>query len=41
MVRKHTSWELSAGIFPGLLLGIRSYEDGEFQNRPCIIPWDF
>ena len=32
MVRKHTSWELSAGIFPGLLLGIRSYEDGEFQT---------
>jgi hypothetical protein len=26
-----TNWELSAGTFPGFLIGIRSYEDGEFQ----------
>jgi hypothetical protein len=26
-----TNWELSAGMFPGLLFGIRSYDDGDFQ----------
>ena len=32
MVKKSTSWELSTGIFPGILFVIRSYEDGEFQT---------
>jgi hypothetical protein len=27
----YTSWELSTGIFPGFLFGIRSYEDGDHQ----------
>ncbi len=31
MIKKSTGWELSTGIFPGILFGIRSYEDGEFQ----------
>jgi len=31
MVKNSTGWELSTGIFPGILFGIRSYEDGEFQ----------
>jgi len=31
MVKKSTGWELYTGIFPGILFGIRSYEDGEFQ----------
>ena len=28
---KSTGLELSTGIFPGILFGIRSYEDGDFQ----------
>ena len=31
MGKKSTSWELSTGLFPGILFGMRSYEDGEFQ----------
>ena len=31
MGKKSTSWELSTGFFPGILFGMRSYEDGEFQ----------
>jgi len=27
-----TRWELSAGLFPGFLLGVRSYEDGDLQS---------
>ena len=27
-----TSWELSSGMFPGFLIGIRSYEDGDFRT---------
>ena len=35
-----TSWELSAGMFPGLLLGIRSYDDGDFQvDHVLYIPF--
>jgi hypothetical protein len=26
-----TSWELSTGIFPGFLFGIRSYDDDDLQ----------
>ena len=31
-MNKSTSWELSTGIFPGFLIGIRSYEDGDFRT---------
>ena len=31
MVKKSTGWELSTGVFLGILFGVRSYEDGEFQ----------
>jgi len=31
MIKKNTSWELSTGFFPGILFGIRSYEDGDYQ----------
>ena len=31
MDKKNTSWEISTGFFPGVLFGMRSYEDGEFQ----------
>ena len=32
MANKSTAWELSTGMFPGILFGIRTYEDGEFQT---------
>jgi hypothetical protein len=28
-MRKWTDWELSTGIFPGFLFGIRTYEEEE------------
>ena len=28
---KSTGWEISTGIFPGILFGIRTHEDGDFQ----------
>tara|TARA_B100000900_G_C20589194_1_gene720938 strand:+ start:2663 stop:2818 length:156 start_codon:yes stop_codon:yes gene_type:complete len=31
MAKKYTGWEMSAGIFPGILFGIRTYEDGDFR----------
>ena len=31
MIKKNTGWEMSAGGFPGILFGVRTYEDGDYQ----------
>ncbi len=31
MGKQYTGWEMSTGIFPGILFGIRTYEDGNYQ----------
>jgi len=31
MGKQYTGWEMSTGIFPGILFGIRTYEDGDYQ----------
>jgi|TARA_R100000781_G_scaffold48480_1_gene32347 hypothetical protein len=31
MDKKYAGWEMSTGIFPGIVFGIRTYEDGDYQ----------
>ena len=31
MGKQYTGWEMSTGIFHGVLFGIRTYEDGDYQ----------
>jgi len=31
MSKKYVGWEISFGLFPGILFGIRTYEDGDYQ----------
>ena len=30
---KSTGWELSAGLYPGVLIGIRSYQEEKFTEQ--------
>lgn len=33
------SWELSAGLYPGVLLGIRTYTEKDFVEHVLYLPF--
>ena len=37
MGKQYTGWEMSTGIFPGILFGIRTYEDGRIINVDHVL----
>ena len=36
---KSTGWELSAGLYPGVLIGIRSYQEEKFTEHVFYLPF--
>jgi len=34
-----TGWEISLGLYPGILLGFRSYIDNNVENHVLYIPF--
>jgi hypothetical protein len=34
-----TGWEISAGLYPGVLLGIRSYPEKTFVEHVLYVPF--
>ena len=35
---KSTGWELSAGLYPGVLIGVRSYPEDKFTEHVFYLP---
>jgi len=33
------SWELSVGLYPGLLFGLRTYEEPKFNTHVLYLPF--
>ena len=33
------SWTLSVGIYPGILVGIRTYEEADFKTHVLYLPF--
>ena len=33
------NWELSIGIYPGILIGIRTYEEKNFNEHVLYLPF--
>ena len=36
---KSTGWELSAGLYPGVLVGMRSYPEDKFIEHVFYLPF--
>ena len=36
---KSTGWELSAGLYPGVLIGLRSYPEEKFTEHVFYLPF--
>ena len=36
---KSTGWELSAGLYPGVLIGVRSYPEDKFSELVFYLPF--
>lgn len=36
---EETIWELSLGYYPGFLIGIRTYEEKEFNTHVLYLPF--
>ena len=34
-----TGWELSFGLYPGVLLGVRSYPENDFVEHVLYLPF--
>jgi|TARA_B110000908_G_scaffold96492_1_gene114054 hypothetical protein len=39
MDKQETSWSLSIGFYPGVLLGFRSYEEKEMVTHVLYLPF--
>ncbi len=39
MNNKMTGWELSISLYPGVLIGIRSYPEKEFVEHVLYVPF--
>jgi hypothetical protein len=39
MDKQESSWSLSIGFYPGVLLGFRSYEEKEFTTHVLYLPF--
>lgn len=37
-MRTVTGWEISAGLYPGILLGVRSYPEDDFTEHVLYLP---
>ena len=37
-MKKRINWEFSIGFYPGLLLGFRTYDEGDKTNHVLYIP---
>ena len=33
------NWELTMGFYPGILIGIRTYEENEFNEHVLYLPF--
>tara|TARA_R110000772_G_scaffold3888_1_gene13816 strand:+ start:38 stop:178 length:141 start_codon:yes stop_codon:yes gene_type:complete len=33
------SWEITMGFYPGLLIGVRTYEEKEFNEHVLYLPF--
>jgi hypothetical protein len=38
-MKKKINWELSFGFYPGILLGLRTYDEGDKSNHVLYIPF--
>ncbi len=36
---KNWNWELSVGLYPGILVGIRSYNESNFSEHVLYLPF--
>ena len=37
--KKDTSWELAVGLYPGVLFGIRTYQEPTFDTHVLYLPF--
>ena len=38
-MKKKINWEFSMGFYPGILLGFRTYDEGDKSNHVLYIPF--
>jgi hypothetical protein len=38
-MKKKINWELSFGFYPGILLGFRTYDEGDKSNHVLYVPF--
>jgi hypothetical protein len=38
-MKKKINWELSFGLYPGILLGFRTYDEGDKSNHVLYVPF--
>jgi len=39
MINFNTSWELSVGFYPGILIGVRSYIEKDYKQHVLYLPF--